>query len=250
MDIVNFRDFGGVTVEGGRRVVTGALFRCGQPGPLGTTPFDDLVALDFAAVADLRFPDEIRTSIFPWTDPGRPARILMKDCDSGDAPHHAFFTASLETVEDVHRLYSAFYAGLPADPRYRSLISRAFRAFSEAEGPVLLHCSAGKDRTGFLAALLLLFLGAASGDVLADYMISDSAAAKEALRPEIERRFAAHGRTPPRDEILDAILGVSPAYLESSFAAIVAEAGSIPAYLAKIDVDDGVCAKLRARFIV
>lgn len=249
MQIVNFRDFGGVAVEDGRTIATGALYRCGQPGPLGTTPFADLVARDFAAVADLRFPDEIRSAVFPWVDPGRPVRILMENGEAGDAPHHAFFTASLDAIDDVHRLYASFYAGLPGDSRYQSLIRRAFHAFAAADGPILVHCSAGKDRTGFLSALLLRLLGAGSADILADYMISNSASAKAALRPEIERRFAAHGRPVPRDEILEAILGVSPAYLEASFAAIVAAEGSIAGYLATIGIDEELVAALRARFI-
>jgi protein tyrosine/serine phosphatase len=249
MQIVNFRDFGGLPVAGGGHVTSGALFRCGQPGSLGTTPFEALVALDFSAVADLRFPDEIRSAIFPWSDPAQPTRILMEEAGRGDAPHHAFFTAPLETIDDVHRLYASFYAGLPLDPRYQSLIRRAFHAFSAAEGPVLIHCSAGKDRTGFIAALLLRLLGAREDDIVADYMISDSTAAKAALRPEIERRFAAHGRTLPRGDILDAILGVSPAYLESSFAAIANQAGSIPAYLDAIGIDSSICTGLRTRFL-
>src|SRR3546814_898703 len=155
MHIVNFRDFGGVAVADGRKIASGALFRCGQPGPLGTTPFADLMARDIAAVADLRFPDEIRSAVFPWVDPGRPVRILMENGEAGDAPHHAFFTASLDTIDDVHRLYASFYAGLPGDSRYQSLIRRAFQAFAAADGPVLVHCSAGKDRPGFLSALLL-----------------------------------------------------------------------------------------------
>lgn len=250
MQIVNFRDFGGIAAEGGRRIGSGALFRCGQPGPLGTTPFADLVACDFAVVVDLRFPDEVKAAVFPWAEPSRPARILMEDGETGDAPHHAFFTAPLHTVEDVHRLYEAFYDALPADPRYQSLIRRAFHAFAREDGPILVHCSAGKDRTGFLAALTLHVLGAERADILADYMVSNSASAKAALRPEIERRFAAHARPLPREEILDAILGVAPAYLEASFAAIAAAGGTIPGYLADIGVDDGLVAALRARFTV
>lgn len=249
MDIVNFRDFGGVSTESGGRIATGALFRCGQPGPLGTTPFESLERLDFAAVVDLRFPDEVRSAIFPWSETDRPARIEMEEAGRGDAPHHAFFTASLESVDDVHRLYSRFYAGLPADPRYRSLIRRAFEAFVLTDGAVLVHCSAGKDRTGFLSALLLRLLGAHGEDIMADYMQSDCSSAKAALRPEIERRFAAQGRALPRETILDAILGVAPAYLEASFAAILDEAGSMSAYLASIGAGDSMVADLQNRFL-
>lgn len=177
-------------------------------------------------------------------------RITMEDSESGAAPHHAFFTESLDSVNDVHALYSRFYADLPGDPRYRSLVRRSFRALAEAEGPVLVYCSAGKDRTGFVAALLLDLLGVDEADIIEDYMASNAGEAKSALGPEIARRFALHGRSVPRREIVDAILGVVPEYIESSFAAIRAESGSVTHWLASIGIGGDLRRQLRERYLV
>src|SRR3546814_4479464 len=84
----------------------------------------------------------------------------------------------------------------------------SFNALVETGGPLLVHCSAGKDRTGFFCALLLHLLGVEREMIVADFMLSAREEAKLALRPEIERRFSLHGHLLPQATILDAILGV------------------------------------------
>src|SRR3546814_6231674 len=95
-------------------------------------------------------------------------------------------------------LYADFYRFLPGDPRYRALIARAFNALVETGGPLLVHCSAGKDRTGFFCALLLHLLGVEREMIVADFMLSAREEAKLALRPEIERRFSLQDRKSTR----------------------------------------------------
>src|SRR3546814_269185 len=187
--LVNFRDFGDVTAGEGGRVAAGRLFRSGQVGSLGTTPFERLHALDLKLVVDLRFPDEAEHAPMAWPAGDGPRILQLEAGDRGDAPHHAFFSRRLDDVGEVHRLYADFYRFLPGDPRYRALIARAFNALVETGGPLLVHCSAGKDRTGFFCALLLHLLGVEREMIVADFMLSAREEAKLALRPEIERRL-------------------------------------------------------------
>src|SRR3546814_1361838 len=143
-----------------------------------------------------------------WPAGDGPRILQLEAGDRGDAPHHAFFSRRLDDVGEVHRLYADFYRFLPGDPRYRALIARAFNALVETGGPLLVHCSAGKDRTGFFCALLLHLLGVEREMIVADFMLSAREEAKLALRPEIERRFSLHGHLLPQATLLDAILGV------------------------------------------
>lgn len=248
--LVNFRDFGGVTAGDAGRVAAGRLFRSGQAGPLGTTPFERLHALDLALVVDLRFPDEAEHAPMAWRAGAGPQVLQLEAGDRGDAPHHAFFARQLNDVGDVHRLYADFYRFLPGDPRYRALIARAFNALADTGGPLLVHCSAGKDRTGFFCGLLLHLLGVGREAIVADFMLSAREDAKLALRPEIERRFGLHDHPLPEAAILDAILGVAPAYLDVCFDAMKGEQGTVEAWLAAIGIDAAAQARIRAQLLV
>ena len=245
--ISNFRDFGGVPA-GGRLVRKGVLYRSGQPGPLGTVSIETLEAFGFEMVVDLRFADEVRHAAIGWNGPP-PRTLALEEGAGGDAPHHAFFREAPRSVDAVHDVYSRFYQALPGDPRYCRLVARALRRISSDEGPVLIHCSAGKDRTGFVCALLLQLLGVDAAAIEADYLASNAPEARAALRPELERRFTAHGSSLPEGEVLDAMLGVAPSYLAASFGTIWSEFGTTDTYLDAIGVDSDVRERLRARLL-
>lgn len=249
--VSNFRDFGGGAVAGGGCVRRGLLYRSGQTGPLGDMPFAELIARDFAVIADLRFPDEVRSAPMPWP-PSLQARVLGLDGDDpgGPAPHHALIRGGIPDVAAVRDRYARFYTTLPADPRYQSLSARTMRAIAAADGPALLHCSAGKDRTGFLCGLILATLGVARAAIVDDYLLSASFAAREALRPELLRRLADHGVPEPDPAAMDAMLTVEREYLLASFAAIDDLAGSIEGYLDRIGIDRDARRALKDRLIV
>jgi protein tyrosine/serine phosphatase len=250
VSIINFRDFGGMVLADGRQVASGQLFRSGQSGPLGNAPFDHLVALRLRVCVDMRFPDEVEQSPMPWPHENGIEIVQMEDGERGDAPHHAFFSGDLVRIDDVHRLYANFYRSLPADARFASLVRRSLSAMADKGGPALIHCSAGKDRTGFLAALVLDTLGVDQATIVRDFTLSARAEAKAALLPEIQRRFALQDRPLPDAEVVDTILGVTPDYLGACFAEMERSGGTTSGYLESIGVDRTTQARLRDRFIV
>lgn len=248
--VSNFRDFGGMATMPGRHVRRGLLYRSGQTGPLGETSFDALAALNFSVVADLRFPDEAATAPMPWQQPVASNVLAIGGAMSGGtAPHHAFMKSRFTAVSEVQDRYLDFYKGLPSDPRYKSIIGKTLLAASHAEGPLLIHCSAGKDRTGIVCGLILALLNVPLDAIVQDYMLSAEPRATRALRPEILRRIEAHGLSRPRDEILEAMLTVEPDYLLASFDAIDREFGSLGAYLEAIGVPPSTANRLRRRLL-
>jgi len=250
VSIINFRDFGGVALTDGRKVASGRLFRSGQSGPLGNAPFDHLYTLGLKVCVDMRFPDEVQQSPMPWPQGHGIQIVQMEDGERGDAPHHAFFSGDLVQVDDVHRLYANFYRSLPADARFASLVRRSLSAMADKGGPALIHCSAGKDRTGFFAALVLDTLGVDREIVVRDFTLSARAEAKAALLPEIQRRFALQDKPLPDAEVVDTILGVTPDYLGACFAEMERSGGTTSGYLESIGVTSETQARFRDRFIV
>jgi protein tyrosine/serine phosphatase len=137
-----------------------------------------------------------------------------------------------------------YYRAAPFDPRYVDLYGRYFRALADTEGAVLVHCAAGKDRTGVICALTHHLAGVHADDIVADYLLTNDpvrvAARAEALRPYIHEHT---GRTIPEDALHYAI-GVEAEFLEAAFAAMRERHGSVDGYL---ETTLGLEPELRAR---
>ncbi|MFV2197547.1 tyrosine-protein phosphatase [Nocardiopsis sp. LOL_012] len=176
----NFRDLGGVPVEGGR-VRPGLLFRSDD---VATAPADFVADVcsrhGIGHVLDLRSADEAaRTGRGPFADPA---------VTGGDvAYHHLPFAvdASPEAWKESLPATAREVAALYADTADRSAPAIAFllSLIASADRPAVFHCAAGKDRTGILAAFVLTALGAGAEDVADDYARTD------AVMPEVGRRI-------------------------------------------------------------
>ena len=104
-------------------------------------------------------------------------------------------------------------------------------AIAAGDGPVLIHCAAGKDRTGILAALTHHVLGVHHDDLMEDYLLTNVAARIEARTPmAAEMMRETFGREPSMAAVR-AFLGVDAAYLEKAFVAIKAQYGDLDVYL-------------------
>jgi protein-tyrosine phosphatase len=97
----------------------------------------------------------------------------------------------------------------------------ALQALATAEGAILVHCTAGKDRTGFLVAVIQTALGVSDETVRADYLRTNS---------DWDRASVA-GRLPLDDEAVEAILVADLDYLDTAFEAIARRDGSVDAFI-------------------
>ncbi|MGU3411308.1 tyrosine-protein phosphatase [Microbacterium sp. M1A1_1b] len=154
----NLRDLGGLRTTDGRTVVTGRLFRSGSLAGLDNQGRGQLDALGVRSVIDLRSDAE---------------RLAAPDALVGSAvrataiPMLAGAASTMTTVPTVSELYRHLLDDEPA------AVAEAVRRVARDEPGVLVHCSAGKDRTGVVIALVLLAVGVDPEDVLDDYQATE-----------------------------------------------------------------------------
>jgi protein tyrosine/serine phosphatase len=248
--LINFRDYGGYETAGGARVRPDRLYRCGHLAEINDDELEHVIGLDFAVIADLRYAGERETERSPWPA-GYVERIIAHEGHrTAEAPHMALFEAGAKGVAAVDDFYAQFYAELPFDPLYQPLFARTLVKIAAADGRSLIHCAAGKDRTGIQAALILHALDVPRATIVADYLRSSKAPGLVALKPRIIGRFEQRFGLALSDEAADALLDVKPAYIETAFTAIEARYGSLDAYLDASGADQAVRASLRERLVV
>lgn len=242
----NFRDYGDYATAAGRRVAPGRLFRAGHQARASEADLDRLGALGIATVVDLRRPSERRDQP-SRRPPGFSGVVIESDHDDGgEAPHMTFLRTADLTPDSGRRFMTDTYQRLPFEPSHLDLFSRYFRALGETEGPVLIHCAAGKDRTGMLAALTHHLLGVHHDDMVSDYLLTNTAVDLERRAPAIARQLEARtGRVAAHDAVV-AFLGVEALYLETALTGIAGRYGSTDAYLEQALGVDGA---LRDRIV-
>tara|TARA_R110000824_G_scaffold37553_4_gene115493 strand:+ start:19025 stop:19810 length:786 start_codon:yes stop_codon:yes gene_type:complete len=234
--IHNFRDYGGYATREGARFRTGVLYRSGQH--LDATA-DDLVTvsdLDLKTVIDLRGDSE-RVN-YPCARPeGFGAQILFapgETADQGGNAPHVEAAAAVRTAEQASQAMARLYSSMPFRPNLVAIMRLYFDALATGNGPSLIHCLAGKDRTGLAVGLLHKLLGVHDDDIRADYLLTNVAG-------NIDRRIAAgavairrnHGDQ-IEDDAIRTLMSVEAHYLDNAFTAIVEQHGSIATYAEEI----------------
>ena len=245
--IDNFRDYGGYAVAGAR-VARGRLYRSAHQARATEADLAQLAQLNIATVVDLRRPSERRDQ--PSRRPsGWAGRVIESAHDDGGEAPHITFLKSADLTEDSGRAFMTdTYRRLPFEAAHIDLFSRYFRTLAEGDGPVLIHCAAGKDRTGLLAALTHSLLGVSRDDLINDYLLTNAAVDLEGRAEGIAKKLTEMtGRAASHGAVV-AFLGVEADYLDGAFAEIAARHGSLRAYLEQaLGVDDTLAEGIRAR---
>ena len=231
----NFRDLGGYHTRDGRTVRWRQIFRSNHLGHL--TPADAAVlrtlgvksAFDFRgtgerAEAQCAIPDITVHSL-----PVEPTVVaaLRDIAASGKTltTDHA-----VEVMRDSYRSYVQ-----QNTPRYRTL----FAHLLQDRAPLVIHCTAGKDRTGFACALILHTLGVPDHVIAEDYLMTN----------QFYRRDPNSGSDLP-DDVKQVLGAVQPAFLGAAFEAIDADYGNLETYLKDgIGLGSAERAALAARYL-
>jgi protein-tyrosine phosphatase len=165
---VNVRDLGGLPTEDGRRTRLGGVVRSDNVRRLTDEGWRALAEHGVQRIVDLRFPEELEE------DQPRDVDIDVVHVSvlgAGFDPEYVEeLDAHLASVDDVADHYAWSYVDFLE--RYRERFGEAFAAIADAEGTVVVHCLAGKDRTGLVSAILLRLAGVDHATIGADYALT------------------------------------------------------------------------------
>ena len=169
---INFRDLGGYATEDGRRVVWRRLFRSGSPHRLTDGDWAILAELGVGFACDLRGNAERSKTPSGWAMRG--VQVAEWDYEMHEDSFRKFFDHGPPNTADLIAFMRAFYVQLPDKfgNRFKHLVDELL---AQPERGVVVHCAAGKDRTGILCALLLTALGVPRETVIEDYHLTEAA---------------------------------------------------------------------------
>jgi protein-tyrosine phosphatase len=238
----NFRDLGGYRSEDGRSVKWRQIFRSGSMA--GVTPADQeqLAKLSIRTICDLRTIHERESDPCSWH---RATNITYwaRDYVEGFGELRRLMASPLSTREDARTAMIEGYRRLPFQqaPAYKEL----FKRLAAGEVPLAFNCSAGKDRAGTAAALLLTALGVPRETVLEDYLLTDRIADFKGLFMERAQQRKSSLATQSQ-EIIAAVLGTDVDYLNAALDAVEQQHGSVAGYVHEVlGVDDKALSEMQ-----
>jgi protein-tyrosine phosphatase len=228
----NFRDLGGLPTLDGAQTRHGVLFRSDALHHLERSDLDRLAALGIMAVVDLRSPAEVENhgrgllaeeSIgwfhLPLGDVGAPGYAPSAALAAGDLGQHYIETLP-ERSDQLVRVIEHL-----ADP---------------ASLPAVFHCTAGKDRTGMVAALVLEIVGVGADAIIADYTLTDP------VMPQIVQRFVAPDPSSETGEVeMIPMMRAEASSMERFLAALERDYGGAEGWARASGVSEGAIVRLR-----
>ena len=231
-------------------MVLGRLFRSGDHSEANALDQAVVAKLGLAAIADLRskmereespnlLPEEFKGKVYINRGDTQVSTPHLVGSEDGQSPSQA----------EVRERYITIYRGFPVTESIVGSLKAYFSSVLETDGAVLVHCLAGKDRTGIAVALLQRLLGVSLKDVMDDYVSTNSSGDVEARINAQAGYMLKHNPNLTADAI-KALLSVEPGYLLSFFDAIESTHGSVSDYANNtLGVSLSDQAELRAKFI-
>jgi protein-tyrosine phosphatase len=212
----NFRDVGGYLTSNGQRVRRGQVFRSDHLAGLSDADVARLQAMGVGHSLDFRGVAEYTAT--PYDIPGV-QRVALTIEPTVIARMQALVAQGIvptteETVELMRETYRDFVN------RNAGTYGRFMKHLLEQPTPQVFHCTAGKDRTGFAAALLLSALGIDRGTIEHDYLLTNQLYRRD---PSLEGQGHAH--------VMKVLWQVQPEFLHAAFETVDAQHGGMREYL-------------------
>lgn len=248
--IENFRDFGDYPTRHGRRMPKGRFYRSANHHSASAEDLAVLSRLSPSHIVDLR--EKVERDREPsarW--PGFSARVI--ETDLGHEPNDTYWekmkTAPL-TPEWMFEDGLDYYRRAPLVPRHIHLYELYFEALAEAEGPILVHCAAGKDRTGIICALTHHIAGVEDEHIFEDYLLTNDEGRIGRRIVYLQDLFLRNTGRALSAEAARVACSVHEEYLRTAFAVMNEACGSVDGYLEdKLGVDAARREALEARLL-
>ena len=248
--IPNFRDIGGYTGADGRTVKKGQVYRSQLIQKLTDEDLAKLREINIRYICDLRGTPERERAPNAWVEAPMPLLRHLDigmDVRAGSNVLLGMLTAD-PTVNGVRKMMMFTYSMLPGS--FEGKLGPVLDdMLTGRDFPMLIHCTAGKDRTGFMTAVILLALGVSLEQVQYDYALTNDYS-------DMDRMMAAAGaylkdivgeQVQADHDMLRLLCGTSPDYLNAALGVVEKDYGSVEGYLEKTaGFDAGKRERLRA----
>lgn len=217
----NFRDLGGLKTADGKTVAWGKIFRCGDMGKLSDNDLQMISQQNIRYVVDFRNEQEVAQSPDKYPSNYEMNRVwssISAGNDEGMKQFYVLMGNPNTTATDVENVFAGFYQQMPNSIKN---FAPFFNTLLEAtdEQAILFHCTAGKDRTGLGAALILSVLGVPEATIIEEYYLSN----------RYTQYLAKSGGmlSQMKPEIASVLAGVERKYIIASLDTIKANYGSV-----------------------
>ncbi|AZM52704.1 protein-tyrosine-phosphatase [Streptomyces sp. WAC 01529] len=251
---VNVRDVGGYRTYDGERVRHGRAYRADALGKLTDADLGTLSRLGLTKVIDFRVPAEVAYD-GPDRLPAGLAPTSRPITDNGLFTQLVSAIGSRDPVKQEEMLgggrAAAFmrevYRTFVTDDANRAGFAATLRDIAESRSPLLYHCTAGKDRTGWTTYLLLRLVGVPDRTAVGDYLASNTYRAAHDARLREALRQSGMMRNP---DLIIPLQEVRTDYLDAALAEATERYGGLHGYLAKgLGLDPATILKLRHRMV-
>ena len=254
---VNFRDLGGYQSSDGRMVKWGQLYRSGTMNDLTGADFQYLSQLQIKTLCDFRAREELQqepTAVSAFTNK---AEYLTRDYLMSDLMSRQgnLRMDHLKTAAEATEMFKGFYQAGPI--LFKQQLKQMFAQLLAGQTPLSMNCSAGKDRTGIAAALLLTALDVPRATVVMDYAMSEKVydfagrSMRKALQARSEQKqAAANPLSKLPTEVLDVLMSTKPVFIEAMFSKLEQDYGSVQQYFKQeLGLDEPQLQQLRQLYL-